>query len=458
MRLRSSADGWRGIIGQGFTPVSAGELAGRIVAVSGGKQVLVGYDGRRYGAAAGEVVARSAAAAGAAEVRLVPHLPTPTATAAVRLGHADLAVLVTASHNPASWNGVKIKLSPGCPPVADLERAIDAAPVWSGALDGIAVDAMDADELVSAHVADVLGKLPSIPRRPLRVVLDGLGGIASGTVVRLCGRLNWAVDRIGSWPDPDFGGLTPDPALPASRRRACERVLATGADLGVVLDGDGDRVFLIDGRGRTVQPAELLGLLLEHRHRRTGRAGTGVAVTVATGTAVRRVASWLGMPVIELGVGFKHLSPMLASGRVDAAGGGVGDLCFVEHGLDRDPLAALALVAELLQDTGLGLAELVDDLRHRVGGLHPFESRVDGGSDPGPLQRIGLESLRDNGLVESVEEITDIDGIKFWLPGGQWLLLRPSSTEGGVRVYGELAVPVVADAVVAAVETRLQRQ
>ena len=211
-----------------------------------------------------------------------------------------------------------------------------------------------------------------------------------------------------------------------------------GADLGLVLDGDGDRLYVVDHLGRTAHPHELLALLLQHRHRGSlGHPERGVAVTTATGTAARLAAGWIGAPVIEVAVGFKHLSPLLAGHRADAAGGGVGDLAFAEYGVDRDPFAAVALVADMLASGGT-LAERLDELRAHVGPLTWFESRVAGSADEAALRRAGTVALARGGLLDGLTGIGDTDGVKFWLDRGQWLLLRPSSTEGGLRIYGEL--------------------
>ncbi|NUT50253.1 MAG: phosphoglucomutase, partial [Saccharothrix sp.] len=373
-------------------------------------------------------------------------LPTPTATAAVRRGDADIALLVTASHNPARWNGLKVKVAPGCPLPRELESEIDAH-FQVRRLDVSPRDDFGAeppDLLVDQHIAEVLARAGTAPR-PLAVTVDGLGGVAGEPVARLCERLGWTVTRVACAPDPDFGGIVPDPSVPASRERAAGH----RTDLAIVLDGDGDRVYLLDHRGRTVQPSELLALLLERREE-LGLPTAGVAVTASTGTAVRAVARRIGVPVHEVGVGFKHLSPLLATNSVDVAGGAVGDLSFTEFGLDRDPFAAIVLLAELLS-TGSSLAALLDDLRARVGALSWFESKVDvEGADP---RAAGLTALRACGLDPI--EITEVDGTKFWLPGGQWLLLRASTTEVGVRVYVELGDEPATRALVRSVEEQL---
>ena len=283
-RLRSSADGWRGVVGAGFSPESAAALgrcaAERVAAERPVSVTLVTYDGRRCGEAAARAVAEAVGDAVGGRVRLVPHLPTPTAAAAVRLGHADLALLVTASHNPPSCNGLKLKVRPGGPPSEELDAAIteryETGPGPGDDLTSRSSTSVPAPvpapvpaarrDLVAEHIGDVPGRLPAPGGRRLRVVVDGLGGVAGGPVARLCAALGWETRRVGRDLDADFNGLVPDPSLPASRARAAGTVTAWGADLGLVLDGDGDRLYVVDHLGRTAHPHELLALLLQHRH------------------------------------------------------------------------------------------------------------------------------------------------------------------------------------------------
>ncbi|WP_232355236.1 phosphoglucomutase [Burkholderia oklahomensis] len=474
--MRRSADGWRGLIGSTFTPERAARLAATIVTAvrahdGGGPRVVVGYDCRRLGHRAARLIARAAGDAGARAVRIVEHLPTPTASYLVGAGDAELALLVTASHNPPEWNGVKAKGRPGCPLDAELERRADAlfddseraagdAPLGeppgepsgepfdkadeacaddAGGLDDAIFEECDASPWIDRHIAHVLSRLPATPDQPLRVVVDGLGGIAGGAMLRLCDALRWSATPLGCTPSADFGGVAPDPSLPASRRRAADAVCAEHADLGLVVDGDGDRVYAIDGDGRTVEPHELFALLLAHRHRRRyGHPERGVAVTAATGALVRRLCARWNRPVVELPVGFKHLSPLLVEGRVDAGGGSVGDLAFAEFGVDRDPFGAVALLADLLATSSQSLAALVADLRHRHGRLDWHESHVDGDATDAQLRDAGRRALERCGFDARSARITTVDGVKFSLDSGEWLLLRPSTTESGIRVYGEL--------------------
>lgn len=446
-RLTASADGWRGIIGQSFTPESVGKLADGVMRVISQQSdaptsVLICYDGRMGGAVAAASVAE-AVAAYCHRVRIVRHMATPTAVSAVRRGQADVALLITASHNPPHWNGLKVKVRPGCPLAPDLEALVEeeiGGPPGNAALSGPGhVEA--ATTWTAEHVEEMTARVATARAKSLQVVIDGLSGVGGTPVAKLCAALGWHVRTVGCTPAPDFGGSLPDPSLAASRRRAMAAVTETGADLGLILDGDGDRIYVVDDRGRDLRPDELLALLIDHRRaiahdeRRTRK---GIAITVSTGSAVRMVAQRWGDPVYELPVGFKHLAPLLLAGQVDSAGGAVGDLTFAEFGVDRDPLAAVVVLADLLTARAVPLAVLLDDLRAEVGPLRWFESRLADIPAEAFSRDLTDAAVKDAGLTSAVIDVTEVDGMKYRFDAGQWLLFRRSSTEGGVRIYGEL--------------------
>jgi phosphomannomutase len=458
-KLKSSADGWRGIIGNGFTPGTIRELVAIILRQVVDPQnptkpaIVVSYDSRIGGVAAAEAVVCAIADVGLACPTIVPHLPTPTASFLVKTGVADIVFLITASHNAATYNGLKVKVRPGCPLDPAVEQSIndnisrdsDAKHRTSRCPVMLHDSAGDfRDWWVYLHIRHVLSKLKGTPKRRRRVVVDGLGGIAGMPAIRLCNALHWTVQSFGCDPKPDFDGMRPDPSIPACRERAAKAVVALRAELGLVFDGDGDRLYVVDERGRTAQPQELVALLLHYRRKLEYGNRTGcIVVTPSTGTAVRRVAESLSVRVVELPVGFKHLAPMLVDGRADAGVGAVGDMAFVEFSWDRDPFGAVVLLAGLLEDSETSLSMLLDDMRDTadVSNLRWSESHYVSSVTDDELRWAGIGVLDHLGFAKSIEKISFVDGVKFWLDRGQWLLLRSSSTEGGVRIYSELLEP-----------------
>jgi len=458
LRLKSSADGWRGEIGAGFTPAAAGLLATAVLDVLASRvplrRVLISYDGRTGGA---EVAAAVHAAVAQRRPAVTPlcyaGLPTPVASAAVSAGAADLAFLVTASHNPAGWNGLKVKFGVAGSIPAAVEAEIEdryLALAESGTPapePGAAPAPGPARPVIEAHLARVLARVGTGPGRPWHVVVDGLHGIAGAAMVRLAELLGWTVTAIGCDPRPDFGGLVPDPSLPASRHRVSAAVPALAADFGIVLDGDGDRVFLLGPDGGVLGAGELYALLLEQLYRsRPTLPGRDIAVTSTTASLPGRIAAEHGGEVLVTGVGFKHMAELLAGGRICAAGGNVGDLAFAPFGADRDPSVAVALLARLLADTGQSLAEAVRLLRERYGRRHYLETSVGCPAGALDLPAVATGLLAATGLDLAVLSTQRVDGVRLALPDRQWLSVRRSSTENLVRAYAEFAGPVLTEA------------
>ncbi|MGI8664566.1 MAG: phosphoglucomutase [Jatrophihabitans sp.] len=459
--LKSSADGWRGQIGAGFDRRSAARLAAAALDVLAEqapvRRVLIGYDGRRGGAEVAAAIATVVTRRLGAQPVLTGWLPTPIASAAVTEGRFDLALLVTASHNPASWNGLKLKygatgsLGPALEARIEsrhAELAFDSLELVS-ALDGgtaSPVIASAPDALIGEHLNRVLGRVGVAGGRPWRVVVDGLNGIAGTSAVRLARLLGWRVHPVACDPDPDFGFLTPDPALPAARTRLAAQVVGRGADFGIVLDGDGDRVFLVGSDGQVVESGELYALLLGHLYRSVpDLRPRAIAVTTTTTSLPGTVAAEHGGEVLMRPVGFKNMGELISDGQICAAGGSVGDLAFARYGRDRDPSVVLALLARLLVESDAGLDEVVSGLRQRYGRRSWLETAAGAPAGPLELDVLATTLLARTGLRLPVRSTSRIDGVRLELPDGQWLAVRRSTTEELVRAYAEFASDLITE-------------
>jgi phosphomannomutase len=478
IRLKSSADGWRGEIGASFTPAAAGLLAAAVLDVLAARgplrRVLISYDGRRGGPAVAAAVQAAVQDRLNITATLCSGVPTPVASAAVSAGEFELAFLVTASHNPAGWNGLKIKsgVAGSISPALESEiesrylALVEAAPAEPGAdSDSDSADpagpvsaAESPQPMIEAHLARVLARVGGSPGPPWRVVIDGLHGIAGPAMVRLADLLGWSVQPIGCEPDPDFGGLTPDPALADSRRRLSAAVRAGPADFGIVLDGDGDRVFLVGSDGGVVGCGELYALLLEQLYRgHPELPSRRIAVTSTTTSLPGRIAAEHGGEVLVTGVGFKNMAELLAGGQICAAGGNVGDLAFAPYGYDRDPSVVVALLSRLLADRGHSLDAALQGLRARHGRRHYLETAVGCPAGELDLPATAGALLANTGLGLEATSMNRVDGVRLALPERQWLSVRRSSTENLVRAYAEFSGPVLSEAELrAALQNALQ--
>lgn len=442
-RVTLGADGWRGLIGEGFTEDAAalvGAATAQVLAVRGARTILISHDARRLSDASALAVA--AAVAPWLRPTIVAHLPTPVATSQLMQENFDAAILITASHNPANWNGVKVRVAPGVPVdthvEAEIDRRIDESRGMIGTpAEGTAARTQAAERFFSCHAERILTIVEGMAVPPARVVVDGLHGIAGPPIAAICQALGWKTLELGSVPDPSFRGFVPDPVLSQSRSRAADSIRQTRADLGIVLDGDGDRIWVLDHNGNSLPPAVLFALLLEEEARNR-ECRLPVAVTVSCGAALVPVCAALRIPVIERPVGFKHIAPLLATGKIIAGAGGVGDVAFAPYSFDRDPAVVVALLARLLRHAGTArLNDLVKQFTDRYGWLHREERHVSDAPSQLDATAVCRAVLERVGLSADVLGVTKIDGVKFSLKGDAWVLLRKSSTEGGVRIFTE---------------------
>jgi phosphomannomutase len=450
--MASSADGWRGRIGSGFSARDVGLIArfvlDRLAAAPLGR-IVVSHDGREGGAAAAAAaIAAIRARRPSAGIIFLPHLPTPVASALLASGSADLAILVTASHNPASWNGVKVKVPPGSPlsgadeawvtcayhrsrPRADGDDAPAAALPRPG----------DTAAVVDRHGLALAERIGFADQRGRRVVVDGLHGIAGAPMARLLRRLGCDAIALGEEPLADFAGLRPDPTSISACGRCVEAVRSAGAEFGIVLDGDGDRMIVIDRTGAAVQSHELMSVLIEFAPPALQPLlGGDVLVTTTCGQMIRALAERRGAAVEETPVGFKYIGRLLAERRGAVGVGSVGDLGFEAFTTDRDPMAAMLLLLSVLDWTGAPVDELVASLRSRLGlteiewlELH-LPARDGEGVDARDVLREAASSLEWGAALE-----TTVDGLRAHGPNRAWLLARASTTEGGCRLYGEVS-------------------
>lgn len=444
--MTASADGWRGIIGKGFTPDTAAALANAALPLlfrEHGRRVLISHDGRSFGAEAANMIAVIAEKQMADCLLRVRHLPTPIASALLSDDVADIAFLVTASHNPACYNGIKIKAGRMGSVSGPLEQAIDAAFRRQSGYNRKDVGSSPmpieptkpAIAFCERHADRLLRMIGPASWAGRQIVIDGLGGVGGLPMMHLCRKLGAEVEMIGPFEPETFGGVQPDPTRPVSQQRCRRSVLQRKADLGILLDGDGDRVVFIGPDGSTWQTQEIAAAILfraESSFR--DQLGGAIIATTSTGTLIRRLASEQQRAMIETPIGFKHIASRMNAAVGSIGVGAVGDIGFQSFGTDRDPFATVALLARVFPDPRQ-LGREIDALKVRFGTahLHWIETFLE------PNQNVSAETMY-RGLEKAGAWVEPcIDGRKYRFPDGQWALVRPSTTENGIRFYGEFS-------------------
>jgi phosphomannomutase len=395
----------------------------------------VGYDTRFMGARFAGAVAEALAGAGL-QARVCPHpLPTPALSFAVRDMGAAGAVMVTASHNPPEWNGLKLKGAHGGPVdetfTGEVERAVpDGEPPLGEP--GAEFDPLPAYLSRLRELVD----LDAIARLAPRVICDPMHGSGAGVLSGLLRQAGIDARDIRAWPDPGFGGLRPEPIAPNLEPLQSAVRASVLPAVGLATDGDADRIGAVDEAGEIVDAQRIFSLLLRHLARDRGLRGV-VAKTYAVTDMVDQLAAGMGLPLRVLPVGFKHVTavalrePLLIGGE-EAGGIGVG-----MHLPERDGILCGLLLLSAMAAAGRSLRELVADLLAEVGphvygriDLHLTEAQRDAAMDALREPPASLAGLP----VTAVERL---DGVKVRFGPHGWLLWRASGTEPLLRVYAE---------------------
>jgi len=463
--IKFGTDGWRGIIAEDFTFANACIVAEAIAryVVRGEdarKGVIVGYDHRYAADAVARQVAEVFSSMGTPVWLTDRPCPTPAVSYLVRERGAAGGVVVTASHNPYCWNGIKYKASYGSSAlpsiVAQIENELqfvesaDLAPLPPRAE---LIHSLDPRK----PYLDALEKLVDwerIRKSKFRFVFDAMHGSAAGLLPELFQRNGIKCDEIRSTRDPRFGGAHPEPIEPhiAPLQQA---VTAGKYDAGFAADGDGDRIGAVDRAGTFVNPHQIFSLLVWHLAGMRNLPGA-IAKTFSVTKLIDKLAAKLGRKVHEVPIGFKYICELMLEQNILIGGeesGGIGTSLYLP---ERDATVSALFLAELMAWHGKELGELLAGL-HAEFGEHHY-GRVD--LDVTPKQKEKAIAWFSNGDANKILEWPvvrneTIDGVKLYLGEIGWVMVRASGTENLLRVYAETSQRQVTRNVLSAVADRI---
>jgi phosphomannomutase len=458
--IRFGTDGWRGVIARDFNrenaTLVARALARYLVDFEDIRRgVIVAYDTRFAASRFARLVAEVLTSVGL-DVKLASApTPTPALSYAVKYHHAAAGVMLTASHNPPEWLGIKLKASYGgsASPraVKEVERFLgDPARLPRVEPDPRRIEVVDLKPDYLERLAELVN-LAHIAGAGVKLALDPMHGAGAGYLPELLAQHGILAVEVRGTRDPLFGGTQPEPieANLAPLRRA---VLEESCSAGFATDGDADRVAALDAAGDFVDPHKIFSLIFRHLTERKGLTG-GVAKTFSVSKMIDRMAEKYGVPLHETPIGFKHIADLMLERDLLAGGEESGGIGVRPHLPERDGLLVSLLLAEIIATEGKPLADCVADLQQEFGPL--FYRRVDLLLDPSQKQRALVRFAGDD--LRTLAERTvvgreDLDGTKLYLLNAGWVLVRASGTEPVVRIYAEAPSPELVDRVVQAVE------
>ncbi|MCS6830482.1 MAG: phosphoglucomutase/phosphomannomutase family protein [Armatimonadota bacterium] len=450
MEIRFGTDGWRGVIDEDFTEANV-RLVARAVAEylhnakPDGHGVLIGYDNRFKSEVFARVAAEELARCGLPAVLSESSLSSPALSYAVYHRRAQGGVMITASHNPPQFNGFKFKAHYGgsaLPEITEqiethLQRILAGEPVVAHNPAELRIENLTAEYL--QHLTTLVD-MPRILDAGWKVVADAMHGSGAGYLRTLLQDGRTQVTAIRESRDTQFGGVNPEP-IASNLALLMETVLCEGADIGIALDGDADRVGAVDEHGNFVDSHRIFAITLYHLVNRRGWRGR-VIKTISTTNMIDALCRRFELPLTITPIGFKYICENMLQGDVLIGGEESGGIGIQHHIPERDGVLMGLMLLEAMTLSGKKLSELVQEIFQLVGEHHydRIDLHLEREEMPAASERIAQTAAKEVAGMP-VKAIDRMDGTKFLFEDGAWLLLRASGTEPVVRIYAEASTP-----------------
>ncbi|WP_413199130.1 phosphoglucomutase/phosphomannomutase family protein [Nostoc piscinale] len=452
--IKFGTDGWRGVIGEEFTferlalvaPVAAKVLYDTYYSTVGSRTIIVGYDRRFMAEDFARAVADAVTAVGFDVLLSESFAPTPAFSWAAKELNALGALVITASHNPGAYLGLKVKGYFGGSVSPEVTKDIEAL-LTQGVPKATNPGKLGKFDPWPSYTTGLEGKVEiakireAIASGKLTVFADVMHGAAAGGLARLLGD---QVKELNSNRDPLFGGGAPEP-LPKYLSQLFEVIKThhetnqSGLTVGLVFDGDCDRIAAVDQEANFLSSQILIPILIDHLTRRRGFTGE-IIKTVSGSDLIPRVAALHNLSLFETPVGYKYIADRMLVSQVLLGGEESGGIGYGSHIPERDALLSALYVLEAIVESGRDLSEYYSDLQQQTGFNSAYD-RIDLPLASMEVRSRLLQQLQTQPLTEiagkAVIDCQTIDGYKFRLADHSWLMIRFSGTEPVLRLYCE---------------------
>jgi alpha-D-glucose phosphate-specific phosphoglucomutase len=458
--IKFGTSGWRGLIARDFTFGSVrlasqaiadyllSELNNPSSAIHGrAPVVIIGHDtrflGRQFSLAVAEVLERN----GLTPLLCDRDTPTPVISHNIRARKAIGGVNMTASHNPAEYQGLKFSTSNGAAAPPEVTRQIEGyvlkrqAEHWAIKPAIVGTYKCETFDPRPAYIKQIkkLIDFKSIKSAKLKLAVELMYGTGRGYLDTMLEEAGAKLTVFNAEPNPLFGGHHPEPNE-EGMSRVREAILSGKATLGLGLDGDADRFGIVDKDGTWLTPNQILALALYHLKKNRGWTGA-VVRTVPTSHQVDSVAKLLGVPVHETPVGFKYIGALMENEPIIVGGEESGGLSVKGHIPEKDGILACLLMAELVAVERKPLLKILESLEKKTGEFHTnrINVAIPAQKKDALLRKLagGLEKIGSS----PVQKFVTTDGYKFLLPDDEWVAFRASGTEPLIRAYIEAKSP-----------------
>ncbi len=444
--IKFGTDGWRAVISDTFTfenvRIVAQAMADWIIKDNlkfSKKEASVGYDNRFLSAEYAQAFAEVFAANGIKTYLSDTSLPTPALSYGVVQFSNVCGIMITASHNPARFNGIKIKTAQGGAASKDITNLIES---YLGQTEVKRVDFAQAKaqglvvvyDFKKAYVKFIRNYLDLKKMKPAkyRVLADIMHGSGRDLMKEILKGTNIKLTLMREDVNPGFDGSKPEP-IPECLEVIMTRMKKEKFDFGHVLDGDADRIAAVMPGGEFVSPQKILGLLILHLVRNRKVEG-GIIKTLCGTTMLDKIAKKLNRKLYETPVGFKYISDLMISQSIVAGGEEAGGMGLPNYIPERDGTLAGLLLLEMMVYNKRNFKKLVEDMEGEFGRY--YYQRLDYAMDAKKVDLNKLKTIKEV-LGQKVVEMKDFDGVKLTCANEDWLMFRPSGTEPLVRIYSE---------------------
>ena len=446
IKIKFGTDGWRAIIADDYTVDNVKRVAEGTalwLKQQGGSRVVIGYDCRFGGKLFTEITARVLGKHGITSLLAPSFISTPMVSLGVVKTDADLGIVITASHNPPSYNGFKLKSKLGGPSIPDDVTAVealipDAVPTDLPDMESLRsqglIEEHDFEQIYLDHVYANFD-IDLIRNADFGIAYDAMYGAGQSAMKKLLPEATHLHCEF----NPSFLGQAPEPIGKNLEELAQVIKADPKLSLGIANDGDADRIGLFDENGDFVDSHHILLLLLMYQYEYKGIKNGEVILTFSVTDKLKQLAEKYGLEYEVTKIGFKYIAEIMAERDVIVGGEESGGLAVAGHIPERDGIWIGLMIAEYMAKTGKSLNDLIQDVYDKVGSFNCDRDDVHVENDrkweivkqaeENPFKKIGPYTVTD---------VRHVDGTKFYLDGeDRWLMVRPSGTEPVLRVYAQ---------------------
>ena len=433
--IKFGTDGWRGIIADDYTFKNLKIVSQAVSDYLGpGKKLAVGYDSRFMSGAFAELSAKVFRANGIDAILSDRAIPTPALSFTVRMRKLDLGIMITASHNPAEYNGFKIKLSTGGAAGTEVTEAVESRLGKSEIQYSENNSArIKREDLASDYVKFIRSyiDLKKLKNKKFKVLVDTMHGSGDSYIARVLKGTGIRLEFIHNTVNPSFAGIRPEPV--EENLEELKLMVKKGKfDLGIALDGDADRLAAVGAGGIFIHPQKILGLLSLHLNQARKWSG-GIVKTIAGSAMIDNIAKFLKVKLYETPVGFKYISDLMEKEDILAGGEEAGGMGVKGYIPERDGTVAGLLLLEMMAYRNKPIVRILEDMEKQFGRYYylrndlSLERRIEPRKEDLPNELSG----------QKVIQIKDYDGLKLICEDESWLMFRASGTEALMRLYSE---------------------